>query len=491
MIKVQCPMKLNRLSIALFALLAACSDPQARSTAQTVPPALETALPDVQLAEPTRHVPGDVGAIKTSFAPVVKKASPAVVNIFSRRLVRQRVDPFWDFFNDGGVPRERVEQSLGSGVLVRSDGIVVTNNHVIDGMQEIMVVLADRREFPAKVLLADPKSDLAVLRMNTNGERLPVLAIDEREPVLIGDLVLAIGNPFGVGQTVTNGIVSALARTDVGITDYSFFIQTDAAINPGNSGGALVDMDGDLIGLNTAIFSRSGSSSGIGFAIPATMVKQVVESALGGRSSVVRPWLGIKTQAVTSEIARSLGLDRPEGVLIADIFPGGPAERAGVKQGDLILAIDGQAVNDEAAINYRIGTRKPGETAVLQVRREGTMRTVTAKVAPPPSEPARDERVLTGRHPMDGASVVNLSPAVADEFGADPFVAREGVLVIKVSAQTYAVRAGFQRGDLIREVNGRQIRSTRDLAEALKSGASVWRITIQRGPQTITAQFRL
>jgi Do/DeqQ family serine protease len=369
--------------------------------------------------------------------------------------------------------------------------VVVTNNHVIDGMQEIMVVLADRREFPAKVLLADAKSDLAVLQIDTKGERLPVLAIDDREPVQVGDLVLAIGNPFGVGQTVTNGIVSALARTDVGITDYSFFIQTDAAINPGNSGGALVDMDGDLIGLNTAIFSRSGSSSGIGFAIPATMVKQVVESAVGGRSSVVRPWLGIKTQAVTSEIARSIGLDRPEGVLIADLFPGGPAERAGVKQGDLILTIDGQAVNDEAAINYRIGTRKPGDTAVLQVRRDGVLRNLTVKVSPPPSEPARDERLLSGRNPMDGATVVNLSPAVADEFGADPFIARDGVLVIKVSPQGYAGGAGFQPGDLIREVNGKAVQSTRDLAEALKSGASVWRVTIQRGGQAITAQFRL
>lgn len=479
-----------RLCIPLLALLAACSDPRAQSTAQTVAPAIRQ-LPDAQLAEPTRRIPGDAGALKASFSPVVRKATPAVVNVFSRRLVRQRVDPFWDFFNGGGVPRSRVEQSLGSGVLVRSDGVVVTNNHVIDGMQEIMVVLADRREFPAKVLLADAKSDLAVLQIDTKGERLPVLAIDDREPVQVGDLVLAIGNPFGVGQTVTNGIVSALARTDVGITDYSFFIQTDAAINPGNSGGALVDMDGDLIGLNTAIFSRSGSSSGIGFAIPATMVKQVVESAVGGRSSVVRPWLGIKTQAVTSEIARSIGLDRPEGVLIADLFPGGPAERAGVKQGDLILTIDGQAVNDEAAINYRIGTRKPGDTAVLQVRRDGVLRNLTVKVSPPPSEPARDERLLSGRNPMDGATVVNLSPAVADEFGADPFIARDGVLVIKVSPQGYAGGAGFQPGDLIREVNGKAVQSTRDLAEALKSGASVWRVTIQRGGQAITAQFRL
>ncbi len=480
-------MRFRRLIIPILTLVAACSGPNTKGVAQTVMPALST----TPLAEPTRHVPGDAGSIKTSFAPVVKRAAPAVVNVFSRRMVRQRVDPYWDFFGGGGMPGSRVEQSLGSGVLVRSDGIVVTNNHVIADMQEIMVVLADRREFPAKVLLADPRSDLAVLQIDTKGERLPVLAIDDKEPVLVGDLVLAIGNPFGVGQTVTNGIVSALARTDVGITDYSFFIQTDAAINPGNSGGALVDMDGDLIGLNTAIFSRSGSSSGIGFAIPAVMVKQVVESAIGGRSTVVRPWLGAKMQPVTRDVAKGLGLDRPEGVLIADIFPGAAADKAGLEVGDLILAIDGQAVNDEAAVSYRIGTRKPGDTAQVQIRRGGSTKMVAVRVAPPPSDRAPDERVLGGRHPLDGASVVNLSPATAESLGADPFLAKQGVMITKVPAQSYAGGAGFQPGDLIREVNGRAIGSTADLAQALQTPSRVWSLSIQRGGQMISAQFRL
>ena len=480
-------MRLHRFLIPLISLVAACSGPSNKGAAQTVMPALR----DMPLAEPTRHVPGDVGSIKTSFAPVVKRAAPAVVNVFSRRMVRQRIDPFWDFFGGGGMPGSRVEQSLGSGVLVRSDGIVVTNNHVIAEMQEIMVVLADRREFPAKVLLADPRSDLAVLQIDTKGERLPVLAIDDKEPVLVGDLVLAIGNPFGVGQTVTNGIVSALARTDVGITDYSFFIQTDAAINPGNSGGALVDMDGDLIGLNTAIFSRSGSSSGIGFAIPAAMVKQVVESAIGGRSTVVRPWLGAKLQPVTSEVAKGLGLDRPEGVLIADLFPGAAADRAGLEVGDLILAIDGQPVNDEAAVNYRIGTRRPGDTAQVQVRRNGALKTVAVRVSLPPSDRAPDARTLSGRHPLDGASVINLSPAVAESLGTDPFLTKQGVMITKVPPQSYAGGAGFQPGDLVRQVNGRNIATTADLVEALQSQTRIWSLSIQRGNQVINAQFRL
>jgi S1-C subfamily serine protease len=214
-----------------------------------------------------------------------------------------------------------VQGSLGSGAIVRADGVIITNHHNIDGMSDITVQLADRREFPAVVLLDDPRADLAVLKIDTKGEKLPVMAIDDQDQMEVGDLVLALGNPFGVGQTVTNGIVSALARTDVGAADFGSYIQTDAAINPGNSGGPLVDMDGDLIGINTFIISRSGSSSGVGFAIPAAVVRQVVSAALGGGHSVVRPWLGVKGQPVTGEIARSLGMTAPRGVLIAQVYP--------------------------------------------------------------------------------------------------------------------------------------------------------------------------
>ncbi|HWA61175.1 MAG TPA: trypsin-like peptidase domain-containing protein, partial [Caulobacteraceae bacterium] len=278
-------MKLLRVLLPAAILLTACSGHPSRAQTAGLP-------------EPQRAPPPSAAAMKMSFAPVVQKAAPAVVNVYSRRVVRTQVDPFWGFFMGGGMPQNRVEQSLGSGSIVRADGVVLTNHHVIENAQEIMVVTSDRREWPATVLLDDARADLAVLKLDTKGEKLPTIAIDDSDKVQVGDLVLAIGDPFGVGQTVTNGIVSALARSDVGITDYSFFIQTDAAINPGNSGGPLVDMDGNLIGVNTAILSRTGGSNGIGFAIPAALAKQVVSTALGGGRSVTRPWLGARTQAL-------------------------------------------------------------------------------------------------------------------------------------------------------------------------------------------------
>ncbi len=430
--------------------------------------------------------------MRLSFAPVVKKAAPAVVNVYARRLVRQQIDPFWQLFGGGGgIPRQRVEQSLGSGVVVRADGVVVTNNHVIEGGQEIMVVLSDRREFPAKVLLADARADVAVLKIDPGGERLPVLPIDDSDNVQIGDLVLAIGNPFGVGQTVTNGIVSAKARTGgADSADYSYFLQTDAAINPGNSGGPLVDMDGDLIGLNSSILSRSGTSTGVGFAIPAAMVKQVVEAALGGGHAVVRPWLGAKGQTVTGEIATSLALPRPEGVLVQAVYPGGAADRAGIRAGDLIVSVDGQEVDDEQGLNYRIATHHPGDEARLEVRRSGSSRTVTVRAEPAPATPPRDERTLDGRNPLGGATVVNLSPAVAEELGADAFAAK-GVLVTKIADGGLAANVGMRPGDMVREINGKPIATTSDVAAALSAGGRAWRITIQRGDQVITGDFRL
>src|SRR5690606_23001218 len=282
----------------------------------------------------------------------------------------------------------------------------------------------------------------------------------------VGDLVLAIGNPFGVGQTVTNGIISALNRTADPTGDAgSAYIQTDAAINPGNSGGALVDMDGDLIGINSFILSRSGTSSGVGFAVPAVMVRRVVETAAGGGRAVVRPWLGARTQPITGEIARSLGLSIPQGALVADVWRGGPADRAGLRQGDVVTAVEGQAVLDPAGLSYAIGTRRPGDSVRLTVRRaDGREETVTLRADAPPSSPARDQRTLTGQNPFNGATVVNLSPAVADELGIDPFLG-PGVLVTSIG-RGFAMNAGFRPGDLIREVNGRRIGSVADLVSA-------------------------
>jgi len=436
-----------------------------------------------------REVPANAASMRLSFAPVVKRAAPAVVNVYSRRVVRTQVDPFWSLFMGGGIPQSRVEQSLGSGSIVRADGVVLTNHHVIAGAQEIMVVTQDRREWPAQVLLDDPRADLAVLKIETKGERLPTIAIDDTTDVQVGDLVLAIGDPFGVGQTVTNGIVSALARSDIGSSNYSFFIQTDAAINPGNSGGPLVDMSGDLIGVNTAILSGSGTSSGVGFAIPAAMAKQVVTTALGGAHAMVRPWLGAKTQAINGEMAKSLGLEAPQGVLVAEVWPDGPAARAGVARGDVIVSVDGEAVNDPSGLDYRIATKPAGAPATLAVRKAGgAERRLEVRLEAPPSEPAKDERTLTGANPLNGATVINLSPAAAEELGADPFSGR-GVLVIRVNGG-YAVNLGLQPGDFIRAVNGAPVATVAALAAALATPSNVWTIQIERGGQMITAQVR-
>ncbi len=462
----------SRALITLLALLGAGSGPA--SHAQDAAP---------------RRVPPDAATMKLSFAPVVQKAAPAVVNVYSRRVVRQQADPFWSLFAGGGVARNRVEQSLGSGSIVRADGVILTNHHNIDGAVEIMVVTADRREWPATVLLDDRRADLAVLKIEAKGERLPTIAIDAAETPQVGDLVLAIGDPFGVGQTVTNGIVSALARSDVGISDYSFFIQTDAAINPGNSGGPLVNMGGDLIGVNTAIVSGSGTSSGVGFAIPAAMASQVVAAAVGGGHAVVRPWLGAKTQALTGEMARSLGLASPQGVVVTDVWAGGPAARAGITQGDVLVSVDGAPVNDEAGLNYRVATRRAGETLLLAVRRNGgAARTLSARVEAPPAQPPADPRTLSGRNPLAGASVVNLSPAAAYEFGADPF-GGQGVLVIRVD-QGYAQTIGLQPGDFIREINGVKIATTGDVAAAVQTPVRAWTLSIQRAGRLITARFQ-
>src|SRR6188768_1037270 len=315
--------------------------------------------------------------LRLSYAPVVQQVAPAVVNVYAAKVVPNRNplldDPiFRRFFGvPGGPGGNQVQRSLGSGVIVDAGGLIVTNNHVIEGADEVKVSLADKREFEAILVLKDPRTDLAILRVKDGHERFPVLDFADSDALQVGDLVLAIGNPFGVGQTVTHGIVSALARTQVGVSDYQFFIQTDAAINPGNSGGALVDMTGKLVGINTAIFSRSGGSQGVGFAIPANMVKVVVASAKSGGKAVKRPYLGAKLQAVTPDIAETLGLKLPSGALVANVAPNSPAARAGLKPSDLIVAVEGQTIDDPNAFDYRFATRQLGGSAQIDVQRSG------------------------------------------------------------------------------------------------------------------------
>jgi Do/DeqQ family serine protease len=436
-----------------------------------------------------RRVPSSATELKLSFAPVVQRVSPAVVNVYAAKTVQARTPMFEDpiFRRFFGVPgdRPRTARSLGSGVIVDPSGLIVTNGHVIEGADEVKISLHDKREFDATVVLKDPRTDLAILRIKAD-ERLPALEFSDSDALAVGDVVLAIGNPFGVGQTVTHGIVSALARTQVGITDYQFFIQTDAAINPGNSGGALVDLTGKLVGINTAIYSRSGGSQGVGFAIPSNMVRVVAASARNGGQAVKRPWLGARLQPLTSDIAESLSLRRPVGALVASIVPDGPAARAGIRAGDVILSVDGQEVDDPNAFDYRFATRALGGTAKLGVSRAGREQAVTIALQTAPERP-REELVIRERSPLLGAKVANLSPALADELQLS--TASEGVVVLDSDAGSYASNLGFQRGDIIEEVNGVKVERTRDLERIVREGARSWRIIIQRRGQRIVAQY--
>ncbi len=436
-----------------------------------------------------RVVPKSATGIKQSFAPVVKRAAPTVVNVYVRHRVRQMVSPFVNdpffrqfFGNRFGVPRERIQNSLGSGVLVSSDGVIVTNYHVIKGSadSEVTVALNDGREFPAKLILKDEQTDLAVLRLKADGAKFPSISFANSDGLQVGDLVLAIGDPFGVGQTVTSGIVSALARTKVGISDYQFFIQTDAAINPGNSGGALVDMDGRLVGINTAIFSQSGGSHGIGFAIPSNMVRLVVQSALKG-GKIQRPWFGASLQPLTSDIAESLGLDRPRGALVTSVNAKGPARRAGLQVGDVVVSVDDQPVQDPEAFQYRFVTKGIGGTAQVGVFRKGKMLRAKVALMAPIEDPPRDTRDLKGRHPLAGSTVANLSPAVAQELGMEDEDSQRGVVVMKVDPRSNAGQLGLRRGDVIVGLNNEKVESVKQLAVLLETSGGGWRLAVKRG----------
>ena len=421
-----------------------------------------------------------------SFAPVVKRSAPAVVNVYAQRMVASRGNRYFDdpffrrFFGDDGSfgrPRERVQNSLGSGVIVDASGLIVTNNHVVADGTDIKVVLADRREFEAHLLLTDERTDLAVLKIDVEDEALPALGLGDSDALEVGDLVLAIGNPFGVGQTVTSGIVSALARTKVGISDYQFFIQTDAAINPGNSGGALVNMAGELVGINTAIFSRGGGSIGIGFAIPANMVRTVVATAESGSGAIRRPWLGVALQDVTADIAASLGLARPEGTLILGLHAESPLAISGLRRGDVILAIEGKPIENSQELGYRVATTAIGATTIIEYQRGGDRKEIQVTMVAAPETVERKDTLVEGRNPLAGLVAANLSPAVAEELGLPTDL--RGVVAAKISdgpAQRF-----FKRGDVILEVNGNAIDSVETLQAVLAKHEGVWRIGINRG----------
>jgi len=384
--------------------------------------ALLACLPVAAAAQDQTPISRD--QITLSFAPVVKRVVPAVVNIYTRHTERVQMSPFLNdpFFGQffgggfGGLPRERVVQSLGSGVIVGSDGTIVTSYHVVKGSDKIIVVLSDRREFEGHVEKSDERSDLAVLKVDTKGEKLPKLELRDSDTLEVGDLVLAVGNPFGVGQTVTSGIISALARSESGVSDYQFFIQTDAAINPGNSGGALVDMQGRLIGINTAIYSRTGGYQGIGFAIPANMVRAVLKSQVGKGGHITQPYFGVEVQPVTQEIAEAQGLDRPRGVLVRAVAAGSPAEKAGIRPGDIITGLGAGVIDDAQGLNFRIVTTGTGVPMKMSLWREGKETTTSVTFTQPPAEVLGQKVTLKGNHPLNGVTVGMLTPEMAEEL---------------------------------------------------------------------------
>lgn len=445
----------------------------------------------------TRIIPQNNQQILLSYSSIVKKTAPAVVNIYTQKKVKIRSfspflnDPFFNqFFGDsfgGSFNRERVEQSLGSGVIVDEEGFIMTNHHVVKDSDQITVALFDKSEHEATVVLSDEKTDLALLKIETGGESLPYLELYDSDQVEVGDLVLAIGNPFGVGQTVTSGIVSALARTTVGISDYQFFIQTDAAINPGNSGGALVNMKGKLVGINTAIFSRSGGSNGIGFATPSNMVRTIMNSRDNG-GKIIRPWLGVSMQEVTADIANSIGLKRPVGALVSRVYDNSPADEAGLQVGDIIIKLATIEVENPHALQFRMATYQIGDRIPMTILRKGNEKTIQVKASPPMEIPPRDLRLLQGNHLLSGAKIANISPVIADEL--DISVIEKGVIITGMERRSLAARFGFQLKDIILTVNEQAIISTEQLenylnASVKNSSVKGWVVELKRGNKVL------
>jgi Do/DeqQ family serine protease len=430
-----------------------------------------------------------------SFAPIVEKTSPAVVNMYAQKIIRARgprllpdTSVIWRLFRDSllfGYGRDRIQNILGSGVIVRPEGIVVTNHHVVEAAEGIAVVLADGRIFEARVLLSDQRTDLAVLRIEVGGESLPFVEFGDSDRIKVGDPILAIGNPFGLEQTVTSGIISALARTGVGISDLRFFIQTDASINPGNSGGALIALDGKLIGINTAIYSASLGAQGLGFAIPSNMVRTVVETAIQNKP-LVRAWTGISGRSIPPQLAGLLGLSTPQGVLVTDVYQGSPAEKAGVRQGDVVLQVGDFPVNDPQALRYRIATRMIGETVRLTVQRKGIAVDVPVELAPPPNEPKPDEAQLSRLSPFSGAKMVSLSPAFAEEHGLDSGIS--GVAILDVEPGSAAQLLGLRVGDIIRAIDNQRVNTVREVEQFKAKLFTSWTLILNRGGENISIQ---
>ena len=467
-------------------------------SALSAPLVAEAAQPGNTADALMQVIPRNQPQMQMSFAPIVRATAPSVVNIYAQRVVRDQgmANPFFNdpFFGQSGMnmfgaPRERIEKSLGSGVIVDPSGLIATNTHVIKGAKEITVATSDGREYPAEMLLTDDKSDLAILRLKDKAVVLPPLPLGDSDALHVGDLVLAIGNPVGVGQTVTSGIVSALARTGMGQTDFGYFIQTDAAINPGNSGGALVDMRGRVIGINSMIFSKDGGSLGIGFAIPVNMVKTVLRTAQSGGKKVLRAWTGFHGQPVTPDMLDSLGLKRLQGTLVNRVNPNGPAYKAGIRPGDVVLAINGYDVSDPEALKFRLATVELGTPVKLAVFHKGKVEVVEMLAAAPPEIPPSDQITLSGRTPISGAVVANISPAISEELGG---TTQESGVVVMEAGLGNAARVGLAPGDIILSVNNEKISSVKQLLGELQTReAQRWLIQIMRGAQVLNLMITL
>ena len=438
-----------------------------------------------------RQVPASDGQVKLSFAPVVKAVTPSVVNVYATTIEQQSASPFASdpffqrFFGGQGQfqSRPRESQSLGSGVMVDPSGVILTNRHVIENATDVRIALSDGREYAVDVAIEDAQTDLAVLRIrDPKGATFPAITFADSDALQVGDLVLAIGNPFGVGQTVTSGIVSGLARTGVESSDYEFFIQTDAAINPGNSGGALVDLDGHLVGINTAIYSQSGGSVGIGFAIPANMARLVADAGVSG-GAIVRPWFGAKMQAVTSDIANSLGMAAPHGALITEVAPDGPAAKAGFASGDVILAVDGVAVDDPSAFNFRLATKPIGQKTTLQRVRGGKTEDVPFDVEAAPVPGPEMMATIDGDSRFSGTTVRQITPDLAETKGL-PYDA-QGVIVTAVAQGSLADQMGLQVDDILLSLNDTAIDSAKVFQDTASRRVRTWQVILQRGGRVL------
>lgn len=438
-----------------------------------------------------KHIPHNREEVVLSYAAVVKNVAPAVVNIYTMQHLRAEShhSPFHDdtffkqFFEHLHPEQERDQFALGSGVIVDKEGYILTNYHVVHDADVIQVVLHDKREFVARLVTKDKRSDLALLKIDAK-ESLPYLTVSPQEDLEVGDVVLAIGNPFGVGQTVTHGIVSALARSQKGISDFRSFIQTDAAVNPGNSGGALVTTDGRLVGINTAIFSKSGGSMGIGFAIPTTLAIPIIESVhKGGR--IVRPWMGVEVEPTPVSLSEGAA---PAGVRIKEVYPHGSAHAAGLKKGDVIAALDGHEIDDKAALDYRVAIAPVGKKTTVTVLRQGKEEILPIQLLEPEEAKDSHDFVVKGRHPLLGSKMQILSPALAIDLGLNPM--QTGVVITEVEKTGAALQLGLLPGDILVSVNDQAVKSQKDAIDLLHNKENAWKLVVRRGNKLMHFQVR-